>query len=763
MAHALLLTVLTLAGGFPVTPSTWPVAFPYDDGSWQKPLSEKEGILRQMIADRHDIEGLYPSMVTVIDGQANHTTTGHADVSHSVHWTSQLLVGEIFRWKLTGDPADFERVREVFDAVDRCQRVNGIPGLISRGYVYGHGPTYEERRGHGRGQDKWMQGEGEYERFRWRGSPSHHNHSMFFRAMGIAWTMTDDPEIRAKVKENVEQVIRRVYIENEMRVPDYDGEITAVLTSRRGADRPSMRMLFVTSALKLGAEVMQDPEVASLYDEYVGQLRYREFAHKPAEELAALIHKDWDDGEQSFHHLHTMMLLEKDEELLAFYRNFAEALWIKHRDDRQAMFNLLYHLVTGNDPLAMDVLWWMRHYPTNKFFQPRMLSHRADKDQFDLPLPLSQRPFDNEYDFKGDPYRLDGWASRFVTGVSVSPADPKVVFACDDEGFLYRSLDGGATWAESFAGLGGAKVRAVLAPPVKLEIVLAATDRGVYHSRDGGYSWSHVAGSDATALALDPADTGVAYAVADGAVWESVSYNDDLSFGQTWRGSGGDGPPGTVARLFLVADPKAGMRFYAQDDRNTVWGSQPGAEAWENLSRPFGGRYTFSGMSGSGGNLAAITPGASAVAFSPDGGRTWEPRGSSIYWYGQDAGLTGLDLRHVVIDSSNPEILYVAATDSFWVSRDAGSNWERAETGMDITVTDGLVACPVTGRVFAGTRGGLVWTDDEARTWQRGNLVPQFHGLQQIETGPADYVITYWLARYLGVLTQQQADAPWPG
>ncbi len=755
MVTALVVTASLVLGqfGFPLTPGSYPQGFPYDDGSWKKPLVEKERELRQMMLDRHTIDGLYASQLTLVDGKSDLTTLGHADVSHSIHWTSLLLVGEIYRWKTTQDPADLERVREVFNAVDRCQRINQVPGVLSRGYLYGHGPSYEERRGHGRTQDRWWQGTGEFEGYRWRGNPSHHNHSAFFRAMGAAWTLIDDEEIRQKVRENVQQVMQRTYIENELRVVDHDGVVTATLGGR--GTNPSKSELFVTTALKIGAEVTKDPKVIQLHDKLVEQLKYREWAHRPAEELAAVIRRSFDDDDQCFHHLHTLILLEKDEELLKFYRNFAEALWIHHKDDRQPPYNVLYHLVTGNDPKADDVRWWLKYYPTNKVFQPRMHSFLPGAEELALPLPMSQRPFDNEWEFKSDPARLDGWASRYMTDVTVSALDPMIVFACDDEGYLYRSNDGGKTWMDTYLGLGGAKARAVLPSPQTLEVVLAATDRGVMRSRDFGHSWEHVLGTDAKALALDPAKPGVAYALVSDGFYESVPF-DAISFGFTWRKTGGDGPPWPIHTYRLINDAE-GIRFIAQDERNSIWGSAPGRTEWEYLSRPGGGRTPLAVITGNGGRLLALSSDSPAVMYSADGGVSWQGRG--MRGRGQEGGMR--DIRTALVDPVNKDVFYAAGEQGLWVSRDAGQSWERSVTGMDIPMVAYLGASGTTGRVFAGTRGGLVWSDDMGATWQRGNLVPQFEGSTLMETGPADFMVGYWLARYVGIVTEEQAAAPW--
>lgn len=754
------MTLALLVSGFPITPATWPVSFPYDDGSWKRPLQEKAELFETMIEENHDIDGLYPSQVTLIDGRANLTTSGHADISHSINWTTALFVGEVYRWKTTGEPAALERAKELFYAIDRCQRINGVPGVISRGYVYGHGPSYEERRGHGRGQERWFQGEDEYANYRWRGNPSHHNHSGFYRAMGLAWLVfQDDAAIRERVVENVRVVTERVFYENDMVVRDWDGAITARLLRPDYDGPPMMSALFVTSELKVAAEVLGDPRAAALYTQWVDKLKYREYAKRPPEDLAANFGKDFDDAEHCFQHLDTMMQMEKDEELRQFYRNFAEALWLKHRDDKQPFYNVIYHAVTGNDARAEDVLWWFRHYPVNKVFQPRMASIRPDMDDVEKPLPMSERPFDNEYDFKGDPFRLDGWGARYVTGVAAAAVDPSVMFACDDEGYLYRSLDGGQTWADSFHGLNGAFVHSVLPSPEEVEVVLVATDRGVLRSRDAGWSWTHVLGDSASMLVADPNDKGVAFAVTDDGIYRSIFF-DSESWGWTWSKAGGDGPPLPVTKYFAVLQGE-GVAFLAQDERNSIWTSDSKATQWQLADRPFGGRSAFSTMNGSGGSIIGLVPDAQAVVLSSAGGVGWRAVGRRVSWYGEPGLLSDMKIAAAVLDPKDDQVLYVGGEKGLWVSRDGGRTLEQSQEGIDVPAVGALTACPVTGRVFAGTRSGLYWTTDQGQTWVRGNLVPQFYGLQQIQTGPGDYLEAYWLARYYGVITDEQARAAW--
>ncbi|MFA6240600.1 MAG: hypothetical protein WC655_06715, partial [Candidatus Hydrogenedentales bacterium] len=121
-----------------------------DDESWRLPLNEKDRILEDNIVKRHNILGLYPSLVEVPrDGgpQDISTATPFSDVAHAVCWTSNHLAGLSYKYaflKRSGAPAEQlaaakKRVDEVFEGVYRCQRVTGVRGLQARGYFLGHG------------------------------------------------------------------------------------------------------------------------------------------------------------------------------------------------------------------------------------------------------------------------------------------------------------------------------------------------------------------------------------------------------------------------------------------------------------------------------------------------------------------------------------------------------------------------------------------------------------------------------------------------
>jgi photosystem II stability/assembly factor-like uncharacterized protein/uncharacterized protein YegL len=81
-----------------------------------------------------------------------------------------------------------------------------------------------------------------------------------------------------------------------------------------------------------------------------------------------------------------------------------------------------------------------------------------------------------------------GTSGREVRTLAISPADSSTIFAGTDSG-VYRSVDSRSSWSRS--GLANEAVQAMIADPLNAQEVYAGTNgSGVYHSSDGGGSWS---------------------------------------------------------------------------------------------------------------------------------------------------------------------------------------------------------------------------------------------------------------------------------
>jgi hypothetical protein len=147
--------------------------------------------------------------------------------------------------------------------------------------------------------------------------------------------------------------------------------------------------------------------------------------------------------------------------------------------------------------LSIDTL---HRYPVDRIMHPVMNSIRTDIEispfedrgkakQAAKPVPIDQRPLDNEYAWKGNPYALDGWLKPTVTSLQFACDDPQVAWFSDANGRAFMTRDGMKTWTDVSRGLLGARVKQLAASPTRTFVVWAETDRGIAVTRDGGMSW----------------------------------------------------------------------------------------------------------------------------------------------------------------------------------------------------------------------------------------------------------------------------------
>ncbi|MCA9428550.1 MAG: hypothetical protein KC994_25960, partial [Candidatus Omnitrophica bacterium] len=475
-------------------------------------------------------------------------------------WTGCLLTGEAFRVAFLRDKygTDDERYKnaharadEVIGGLRILTLVSGQPGFLARGIALGHGISYEERGGTDT-RDLWKQGVGEFSKYRYRGGPSHHNYDQVFRGLGIYYFIAADEEQKEKIKEIVTDMSNWAHLRKNMRVMHDDGERESTVLiggwrAMAGTTEPSGGSLMATTGLKIAALITGNPEVAKLYEEWVDKLGYRD-TERTKESIMGPSRGNYDDTDHLLPDLYLLNKIEDDPDLLKFYRKCMKDSWEVHKDEKQSWFNFLYASVLGEEYADMEgSLWHLRSFPTCRLFQPQMNSIREDiefttddrgKEALE-PLPVHERRMDNEYHWKGSPFALDGWLSRIVSIVEVSPHDPFVQFAADTSGGAYVSLDRGEMWAP-MQGL--PRVNDFLFSTDYPWIAFAASPSGIYRTMDGGESWSRVAGYSTDRLDLDPKNSQSVYAVGPDGIYKSVDLGEK-AMGTVWRDLSGSGYP----------------------------------------------------------------------------------------------------------------------------------------------------------------------------------------------------------------------------
>jgi len=747
------------------------------EDNWRVPLREKAEIFERNLLRNHWIDGLYPSIVELpLDGgPVDQSTTGYSNVVHSVCWTANYLAGQAYRFAFTKDERVRRHAGRVLGAMIRCLEITGVRGLQARGYLRGHGESYEEREG-STNADAWHQGKGKYANLRWRGNPSHHNYSDAIHGYAAYYDLAANEEQKKRIRRAVRDLVGYWAFNNGL-IRKLDGSISTHILGLTDGRTPNLRTIMAAAGLKAAHHITGEKAFEEEYEKLVEQFNFRGWERFPQRMRRRYGH---DDAEHVFGHLDNLFRQEKDPELLGFYRKVLDALWENHRHDRQSLFTYIYLSLTPEyaerERALKEALWTLHTWPINRVFRPRMNSIRRDIKIVDgrasKPLPMYESPWDNEYQWKGSLYLLDGYLSRSVISLAVPLEDPMVIYAADERGDVYRSIDGGGTWRQTAQSL-CQKVR-FLAASRRIRFLFAGSDEGFYLSKTAGATWSKMPLPEDSGrpmgLVSDRENENILYAITDRGVFRSIDH------GEAWLGSRWDcvtselppshdgfyavsatDPPAVYAILDGRAYFKLGDEGWRRGGLTTI--PEYGRSLHQLLPDPFDPMKVYTATSVSYESLSL-----NLVFRSADGGRTWNndlPRLFKRYVARYEAGLDlSRELRGELhgLTALGGDAILAATSLGVFRSTDGGENWAQSNRGLNIPIARSVFSSPASDRVFVGTPGGLYQSTDGGRTWQDANLILIFRSNIPREVGSAGFLDAYWMGRYHDFITEEEAE-----
>jgi PKD repeat protein len=296
-----------------------------------------------------------------------------------------------------------------------------------------------------------------------------------------------------------------------------------------------------------------------------------------------------------------------------------------------------------------------------------------------------------------------------VSSIIVDYSSPNTIFigtgdrdAGDASGLgVYKSTNGGLTWAPSKTGMGDKTVGRMIQDPVNSAIMLAATSGGIYRTIDGGNNWTSSKTGTFSSIEFKPANHSIVYAAGGSQFYRSI--DNGVTFTLVTSGLPG-GQRSTLA--VSAANPSYVYLLYAAGDNG------------------YGGVYrsTDSGLSFS---LRSNTP--NIMDWSCDGSGT-----GGQGWY--DLALAA--------DPTDANKIYVGGVD-VWKSTDGGVTWNinshwYGGCGVPSVHADChyLGYSPANGQLYAGNDGGVFATGDGGTTWNyliAGVTIGQIYKLGQAQ------------------------------
>ncbi len=316
-------------------------------------------------------------------------------------------------------------------------------------------------------------------------------------------------------------------------------------------------------------------------------------------------------------------------------------------------------------------------------------------------------------------------AAHGITRLTADPHDSAILYAQTLDFRLWRSRDGGATWAPIDAGLPGF-VRAFAADGVASGVLYAVVgsaangELSVWTSTNRGGTWRRVyqgsGGAARIELTADPRTRGTLYQLADGRLSKSTDG------GRTWSCvpvlfACSSGP--TLILTGFTVDPASSERLYAINNVGLVYRSTDGGATWSDGA-------VLQPLFGLGVNRIAVSPSDPEIVYAwvSGGGVTGRPcfarsddRGES--WTGV---LTGVRCGELSVDPEDGQTLriLVGPERRLWTSRNGGATWTQGPPAP----ASGQILPDSSdpGTLLLGGTEGLFRSEDEGAHWSRWAL-----------------------------------------
>lgn len=281
---------------------------------------------------------------------------------------------------------------------------------------------------------------------------------------------------------------------------------------------------------------------------------------------------------------------------------------------------------------------------------------------------------------------FDNEATIGVWAAEISHANSAHYFIGTNGGGIYKSTDSGSTWTQTTGASSSDRISKILMHPTDANILFALGEffGDTYKSTDGGDNWTIVDDQSVGIYDIEfkPGDPTTVYISGNGFIRKSTDTGSTfsaLTSGGTWNGS-------TSIMLGVTAD-----------DANYVYAVQQSGGGFDGLY------------------------------LSTDAGSTWTEQMSydgtnNIMGYDQtvQSGQAPRDM-DVVVSPTDKSIVHVAGVET-WKSTNSGTSFTQS-TDWNLSSSQPFIHADIDllryfdNRLYAGTDGGIFYSDNEATDW----------------------------------------------
>ncbi len=269
--------------------------------------------------------------------------------------------------------------------------------------------------------------------------------------------------------------------------------------------------------------------------------------------------------------------------------------------------------------------------------------------------------------------------ARSITALATEPGQMLTIFAGSAGEGLFRSLDGGESWAADNTSLPpSVTINCIVIDQTQSGLVYLGTDQGVFLSNDNGDHWQSASrglpagpGDVVTTLLLNPDDATTIYA---GISQNGVYISHDGA--KSWSASAQGLPAGATVHALLAEESGQNLLLYAALAGAGVYQSRDNGASWSarDVGLPAGvdGLSLLSQPSDPGGLYVGTSMG---VYRSTDEGASWKADSNGL-------GQTPPQVVALGLNTQQPAFLYAATSTGVFLSTDGGTHWGQLVSGL---------------------------------------------------------------------------------
>lgn len=270
-----------------------------------------------------------------------------------------------------------------------------------------------------------------------------------------------------------------------------------------------------------------------------------------------------------------------------------------------------------------------------------------------------------------------GMSYSRVIAMAIDPAYPATVYAGTKGDAVYKSHDGGQRWVSMRVGLDDATITSVVNQfvfdPADSQHIFIATTMGVFETKNGGEQWTkRMEGMKevlmVVTIGMDPTRSAVLYAGTSGGVYKSVD-----GAGHWEKVNNGLVPPGMVKTsralnvTSILVDPYEPDTVYAATLAG-FYKTTDGAKSWAHVAESLADQMLMGMVLDRTKRGVIYLAGRDGVHRSEDGGGTWRTLNN---------GFSTTNIRSIAQSETDPRLFYAGMNGSgLYRSRDAGETWE---------------------------------------------------------------------------------------